>query len=247
MFLSFSKKIITGLFILTAIFSSCKKSRPVVVTTILTLNEKNKAAYFTKVSAHGSVKIGCEGTSLTYGQNVPGVNPPINGASQQRALYQYPSSLQIALIAYGINANVINRGFPGDRTTEGISRWKDSTVADVVIIEYGTNDCFNFGGYSTGILSIPAFTDSLTEIVKRRLDQGAWVIINSPPDLNPVDTTINKYRTAIGKVATTFNLTVFDVQKSVIQSSADYFDGVHLTATAYQRWGNNIATILEKP
>ncbi|MDF2434316.1 MAG: acyl-CoA thioesterase [Mucilaginibacter sp.] len=247
MLLSVSKKIITGLFILITIFSSCKKSHPVVATTTLTLNERNKAAYFTKVSAHSLVRIGCEGTSLTYGQNVPGVNPPINGATQQRALYQYPSSMQVALQTYGINANVINRGFPGDRTTEGIARWKDSTIADVVIVEYGTNDCFNFGGYSTGVLTIPAFTDSLSKIVKRRLNQGAWVIINSPPDLNPVDTAINKYKTAIVKVAATFNLQVFDVQKSVIQSSADYFDGVHLTATAYQRWGNNIAIILEKP
>ncbi len=224
---------------------SCTKTQPVSALTYGgSQNFKNKLVYLAKITNHQPVKIACEGTSLTYGQNVPGVLPPINNAGQTRALYQYPSSLQLTLQTAGINANVINRGFPGDRTTEGIIRWRDSVSADVCIIEYGTNDAFNFGTYLSGPLTISAFTDNLNSIVKRRIDEGAWVIITSPPDINPPDTLLNGYKKAILAVAQKFDLPSFDVEKSVITSNADYFDGVHLTALAYQKWGVNIAPLL---
>ena len=244
--LIFREKLIL-LYIFSILLSSCYKNESVTAKAYRgTQNSNNYLAYLIKIEANQSVKIACEGTSLTYGQNVPGVLPPINGANQYRALYQYPSSLQIALQAVGINALVINRGFPGDRTTEGLIRWRDSTIADVCILEYGTNDAFNFAGYSSGSLTIPAFTDSLSKMVKRRLDQGAWVIITSPPDINPPDTALNSYKTVILKISKNFDLPVFDVEKSVITSSNDYFDGVHLTALAYQKWGVNIAPLLYK-
>jgi lysophospholipase L1-like esterase len=198
MFSLFFEKKYIFLYIFSILLVSCNKNQPVSAKAYRgTQNSYNYLAYLTKIEANQSVKIACDGTSLTYGQNVPGVLPPINGASQYRALYQYPSSLQIALRAVGINALVINRGFPGDRTTESLIRWRDSTIADVCILEYGTNDAFNFAGYSSGQLTIPAFTDSLSKIVKRRLDQGTWVIITSPPDINPPDTVLNSYKTAI--------------------------------------------------
>jgi lysophospholipase L1-like esterase len=246
MTLSFTKKIIVGFVILITGFISCKKDGPLFVTNPASINGKNKTAFFAKILANEPVKIACEGTSLTYGENNPGVEPPINGAVQDRALYQYPSSLQAALKSYGINANIINRGFPGDRTADGIARWKDSTVADIVIVEYGTNDCFNYAGYSSGTLSVPAFTDSLSKIVQRRLDEGAWVVICSPPNLRSGGSELNAYKNAITNVANIFSLPVFDVQKSVIKGSADYSDQVHLTAAAYQRWGDVLAPHLEK-
>ncbi len=247
MFTLFFREKLILLYVFSILLSSCYKNESVTAKAYRgTQNSNNYLAYLTKIEANQSVTIACEGTSLTYGQNVPGVLPPINSASQYRALYQYPPSLQIALRAVGINALVINRGFPGDRTTEGIIRWRDSTIADVCILEYGTNDAFNFAGYSSGALTIPAFTDSLSKMVERRLDQGAWVIITSPPDINPPDTALNSYKTAILKISKNFDLPVFDVEKSVIISSNDYFDGVHLTALAYQKWGVNIAPLLYK-
>jgi lysophospholipase L1-like esterase len=227
-----------------ACLTACKKTQVNAIAAKGTQNSVNKLAFYTKVNAHLPIKIACEGTSLTYGQNVPGVELPINGASQTRAMYQYPSTLQLTLQATGLNVNVINRGFPGDRTTEGLSRWQDSTVADICILEYGTNDAFNFGGYATGTIPIPTFTNNLTQLVTRRLNQGAWVIITSPPDVDPVDTTLNAYKVAIKAVALKYDLPVFDVEKSVITGSSNYFDGVHLTAAAYQKWGIAIAPLV---
>jgi len=248
MFALFIRKSYASLYVFLIFLVSCNKNHPVFAIAYgETLNSKNYLAYLTKINAWQPVKIACEGTSLTYGQNQPGVLPGINGAGQQRALYQYPSTLQITLHSEGINANVINRGFPGDRTIEGLTRWRDSTVADVCIVEYGTNDAFNFGGYPSGPLTIPAFTDSLSKIVKRRLEQGAWVIIASPTDLNPPNPMFNNYKAAILAVAQNYDLRIFDVEKSVITGNSDYFDGVHLTALAYQKWGIDIAPLLNYP
>ena len=248
MFALFIRKSCISFYIFLVFLFSCNKNYPVfAIAYSNTLNTKNYLAYVAKINARQPVKIACEGTSLTYGQNQPGVLPGINGAGQQRALYQYPSALQITLQSEGINANVINRSFPGDRTIEGLTRWRDSTVADVCILEYGTNDAFNFGGYPSGSLTIPAFTDSLSKIVKRRLEQGAWVIITSPPDLNPPNLILDNYKAAILAVAKNYDLRVFDVEKSVVTGSSDYFDGVHLTALAYQKWGIDIAPLLNYP
>jgi len=232
-------------FCLFFFFSSCK-SDSFTSTSVYpeTINKRNHALYLAKIRAQLPVKIACEGTSLTYGQNIPGPMPPINGASQTRALYQYPETLHQALINKGINANVINRGYPGDRTTEGILRWQDSTVADVCIIEYGTNDAFNFGGYASGKLTVEAFSDSLNKIVVRRLSQNAWVIITLPPSMNPADKAIDNYWQVINVIADKYGLPVFNVEKSVISNKHDYFDTVHLTALAYQKWGLNIASML---
>lgn len=227
------------------LFSSCKSDSFTSTNVYPAIaNTNNHALYLAKIKDQLAVKIACEGTSLTYGQNVPGPSPPINGASQTRAMYQYPEILRQTLLAKGINADVINRGFPGDRTTEGLIRWRDSTFADVCIIEYGTNDAFNFGGYPSGKLTVEAFSDSLNKIVLRRIEQKAWVIITLPPDVYPPDNAIENYRQAILGIADKYGLLVFDVEKSVISSKNDYFDGVHLKAAAYQKWGINIAPIL---
>jgi len=207
-------------------------------------NADNYALYLNKIRTHLPVKIACEGTSLTYGENVPGPLPPINGATQTRAIYQYPETLQTTLLSKGINANVINRGYPGDRTTDGLVRWQDSTIADVCIIEYGTNDVYNFADYASGNLTVNAFSDSLSKIVERRLNQKAWVIITSPPQLNPHDSSLDSYSQTIQIIAVKYGLPVFDVEKSVIEGKNDYFDRVHLTATAYKNWGITIARLL---
>lgn len=229
------------------VICSCKFDNPLFKTNPSSTNGENKAAYFIKVNSKLPVKIACEGTSLTYGQNDKGSGIPINGATQHRAIYQYPETLQIVLRYAGLNAAVINRGFPGDRTTEGLKRWQDSTVADVVIIEYGTNDCFNFGNYPSGPLPVNAFADSLSKIVKRRIDEGAWVIINLPTSLYPDRPSLDAYKNAIINVAANYSLPIFDVQKNVIASSSDYEGAVHLTADAYQKWGVKLAPFLKTP
>lgn len=237
---------VSTLLLLLFIATSCKKSTIVEATTVIPVeNDQNKIALIAKLSSNGLVKIACEGTSLTYGQNVPGPVGPINGAGQTRALYQYPGTLAQVLKKNNYNVNVVNRGFPGDRTTEGLFRWKDSTKADIVILEYGTNDDYNFGGYSSGKLSIEEFTGNLDTLVKRRLDQGAYVIISSPPDLSPADNTLLPYKTAIANVAKLYHVPVFDIENDVIQNSDDYFDGVHLSCFAYEKWGAVAASYIE--
>jgi lysophospholipase L1-like esterase len=235
----------TALLSLFFITVSCKKSTVIATVISTPENEQNKASFVAKLKSNELVKIACEGTSLTYGQNVPGPDNPINGAGQTRALYQYPETMALVLKKNNYNTCIVNRGFPGDRTTEGLSRWQDSTKADAVILEYGTNDAYNFGGYASGKLSVEQFTDNLDSLVKRRLDQGAYVIISSPPDVVPSDNTLLPYKAAILSVARLYDLPVFDIENDVIQNNNDYFDGVHLSDFAYEKWGALTASYFE--
>jgi lysophospholipase L1-like esterase len=248
----FSKALIFGIVCLSACIKTREEIeityRPVATFSNLKPNARpanaaNYSAFAYKLAHNIPIKIACEGTSLTYGQNVPGVSPPINGASQTRALYQYPSTLQSALNGIQMRVNVINRGFPGDRTIEGLTRWKDSTLADVCILEYGTNDAFNFAGYADGTIDTAHFHLNLLKLVQRRLNEGSYVILVSPPQLNPVNPALNTYKTVIARVGTALNIKVFDVA-DFMTVPEDYFDGVHLTASGYRIWGENIANLI---
>jgi lysophospholipase L1-like esterase len=236
------KEIIAGIFIsICCIF--CKKTNDPVTGV---QNIANKQNVIKKYRSGLSIKIACEGTSLTYGENIKGSDTVssaggFNGAIT-RAKYQYPSSMLQALDNYQVTISV--RSFPGDRTTEAIERWKDSTSADVCIIEYGTNDAYNFSGYASGIIPVNTYKQQLKLLAQRRIDQGAWVILCIPPYLKSDNKQINPYRIAANSVAHELSLNAFDIEASIKQLPTPYSDEVHFNSTGYRKWGFDIAGLI---
>jgi len=221
---------------------SCKKNDPVVSRQ----NIGNKQNVINKSKSGLFIKIACEGTSLTYGEDIKGSDTvsSMEGFSPafHRAKFQYPSSMLQALNNPRIFLSV--RGFPGDRTTEGIERWKDSSATDICIIEYGTNDAYNYAGYATGVIPAETYKQQLKLLAQRRIDEGAWVILCIPPYLRSHDKQIAPYRLAASSVAHELSLDVFDVEASIRYLPSPYSDEVHFNSNGYRQWGFDIAKLI---
>ena len=74
-----------------------------------------------------------EGDSLTYGMDVSsaGVPTQINGAPQTRSITPFPETLAEQLRGC---ATVVNHGYPGDRSVDGLVRWQAPSHANVTIL-----------------------------------------------------------------------------------------------------------------
>jgi lysophospholipase L1-like esterase len=212
-------------------------------TATVTQNVLNKQNVRQKARSGAAIKIACEGTSLTYGEDIKGTDTtgeqPGFTDAPVRAKFQYPSSMVLALNSRQITLSL--RGYPGDRTTEAITRWQDSTSADICIIEYGTNDAYNFAGYPSGPVPVSIYKSQLELLAQRRVSQGAWVVLCLPPYLQSGDKAIEPYRNAAKAVAAELLLDVFDIEASISALPAPYSDPVHLNSTGYRKWGVDIS------
>ncbi len=175
-----------------------------------------------------------EGDSLTYGQDTTptGTGRPINGASQRRSATPYPESLQRLL---GSAVTVINEGYPGDRSAEGITRWSGAPKPALTVIMYGTNDAMNFGQHASGSVSLAQFELNLAALVDRARRRGGRVILLTPPPIGspPADATVEPYRAAVRRLASEMGLTLIDTGRAITTVKAPWTDSVHLKAAAY--------------
>ncbi|TWI94225.1 lysophospholipase L1-like esterase [Mucilaginibacter frigoritolerans] len=236
-----------------SVFPSCRKvnfaniSSPPPAPPLPPSEENNKNIVIQKIKSSKNIKIACEGTSLTYGQDINGTDtvPSSLPNGPTRAIDQYPAIMLKTLSASFITLSL--RGYPGDRTTEGLVRWKDSTQTDICIIEYGSNDAYNFAGYASGTVDTATYKSQLTQLVQRRINQGAWVILCLSPYLENGDQKISSYRSVADSVATKFNLDTFDVELSVkglAPGIIPYSDNVHFNSLGYTNWGTLIANVI---
>lgn len=205
----------------------------------------------TRVILPASAVISAEGDSLTYGQDTASAErkPGINGAPQTRSTAPYPETL-----AQLLGVRVINRGFPGDQTVQGLKRW--STVEekpDLAILMYGTNDWGNFGGYQEGPVPLSTYKTNLLMLIKRRLGQGARVIVLSPP---PVDVKrvgangkalapLADYVAASREVAARTGVLWVDLQGVLGSVELPYTDGLHFTAALNRAVAAQIAKLID--
>ena len=90
-----------------------------------------------------------------------------NGAPSVSSSTPFPEYLGRLL---GNSVKILNHGFPGDRTSEGLQRWM-RTSGDIYFIMYGTNDAGNFGQLPGGPLSVAKYTQQLETIVTRQTEQ----------------------------------------------------------------------------
>lgn len=167
-----------------------------------------------------------QGDSLTYGQDTVSSNglPAINKGYQRRSIRPYPEYLGHLL---GPEYSVINHGFPGDRTVEGIARWAPVAGTDVAILMYGTNDCLNYGGHPEGPVTLDAYRDNLDTLAKRQAAIGAHLIIVAPPPVANLgqDRRLVPYRQAAAQVAKARSALFVSVSRRVDL----WIDGVHFS------------------
>lgn len=200
------------------------------------------SAGFARSTGSGPIVIVAEGDSLTYGQDTASsrVLPPINGAGASRSATPYPETLERLL---GRGYTVLNHGFPGDRTTEGLARWPATPQAKVVVLMYGTNDCMNYGGYSSA-LSVVDYSTNLQTLVQRRRANKARIIIVAPPPLaDPAaDRKCQPYRSAAAQIARRSGAIFYAVPRTPNMWS----DGVHLSADAYARLARGVLPLVRR-
>lgn len=197
---------------------------------------------FTKLIIHPGNTIAFEGDSITYAFDPTpssGGKPGINGSKLPRSDAPFPEL--VGEMAKG-TFRTVNRGFPGDRTRDALTRWQVVPVANDVFLQYGTNDFGNYGHYPDGPLSIEQFQTNLRALITRRRDQGSTVIVMLPPPIKEksVDTRLEAFRCAAISTANQMGTDVFDTPESLRNEHDDWVDGLHLNLAANRTVANAI-------
>ncbi len=220
------------------------KQIPALLFLIVFAGFISQAYAATPIILHAGDTIVAEGDSLTYGQDetATGVvlQSPFNGSMNGRSMAPYPETLQKILKN---KVHVENRGYPGDRTVEGIKRWDNRASGALAIIMYGTNDCWNFGNYPTGKISINNFKRNLkTIILRRQKDQAQIVLLTPPPLPNPdQDKSLEPYRLAVKNLGKRIGYRVLDTSEALKGVSPLWVDAAHLSVAANQKLAAAIA------
>jgi len=211
---------------------------------LASIGKNNANAYYEKVRLGTPVTIACEGTSITYGQDGSGTTPAINGSTNLRSDYPYPETMSSVLTSIGIANTVINRGYPGDQTSDWFTRWNAASAVDAVILEYAANDANNYGG-KAGIININLFKANMIAIIKKHLNQGAYVVISLPTS-DPTytnDLKVRLYGQVLQELAEQYNLGIIDPKEIMSWIGNIYLSksSPHLNSTALAEWGSQAA------
>src|SRR5437762_2302583 len=81
-----------------------------------------------KLSVPSGAIVAFEGDSLTYGVDFSKTagTPPINGSPWPRSAVPFPEEVGRLLSA---RLKILNHGYPGDRSIDGITRWGPLSAA----------------------------------------------------------------------------------------------------------------------
>ncbi|MBY0429225.1 MAG: hypothetical protein K2Q32_08400, partial [Alphaproteobacteria bacterium] len=137
--------------------------------------------------------------------------------------------------------------FPGDRSVDGLVRWQSSSAPALTILMYGSNDALNHGNSATGTVNVKTFSDVLGLLIKRRQQQGAKILVLSPPPIGgpKSEKDIEPYRMAAKKVAGHLHVMFMDTSILTKQSNNIWLtDKVHLTSAANQFLAHEIAKLI---
>lgn len=207
-------------------------------------NDSDNNVYYEPIDcAAGTVAF--EGDSLTYGQDIStetGGRPPINGTVLPRSENPFPE----LFAADHPGLTVLNRGYPGDRTSDGLKRWKNAPVAQVTFLMYGTNDFGNFARHPDGPRTAAEFSLHLEKLISLKQKRGARVILMAPPPLaNPAsDKKLEPYRAAVSEIAARDNLTFIDTSIPLKAISNKWTDGLHLSVQSNRALSRYLSSTL---
>lgn len=174
-----------------------------------------------------------EGDSLTYGLDTTETDglPPINRYGAKRSRVPFPE--EVGRLLQG-RIEVVNHGFPGDRTTDGLKRWTAEPTTALTVILFGTNDFGNYGKLAGGPLDPEAFRRGLAELVDRRLSQGGRVLLLTPPPVGHAapNLGLEPYRAVVREVAQARGIAVLDTGAAMAEVTPAWTDRLHLSRQA---------------
>ncbi|WP_333701183.1 SGNH/GDSL hydrolase family protein [Sphingobium yanoikuyae] len=204
-------------------------------------NAAQIGAALAALSAGTPTAISLEGTSISYSQDTvsAATTAPINGATQTRSILPLETQLAEALQAAGCNPVIVNRGFPGDTTIEGLTRWAGATAPDFAWIEYGPNDANNYANHAHGPLTVAAYAANLEALIVRRILGGAGVGVILPGHIRAQadDRKLQPYRAAAQALAAKYSCRLFDLAECLQTLLSPTTDGIHLQSFANAEWG----------
>ncbi|TYL80173.1 SGNH/GDSL hydrolase family protein [Bradyrhizobium cytisi] len=193
----------------------------------------------------GSI-VAFEGDSLTYGIDFSETHgkPRINGSVQPRSLVPFPE--EVARLLSG-RVEILNRGYPGDRSVDGIKRWAEVPPASIVFIMYGTNDFGNFGHRAEGSIDPHSFKANLRELVLRRKKAGSQIVLLTPPPLEDrdLDIGLEDYRRIVREVAKQENTRIVETAGLIKDVPSKWTDSTHLSAASNRALAAGLAAMIE--
>lgn len=186
--------------------------------------------------------IATEGDSLTYGWDTTASGTQ-SGSVGSKSPTPYPETLQHLLCD---RVSVINRGYPGDRTLEGLVRWQNVNNVQLAVLMYGTNDTGDFRPAHEGALTPDSYRAVLMDLVRRRQAQGARVLILSPPPAQDkqVDASIEPFRVAAQQAASITGADFLSTAEAFGPGAATWNDGLHLTPEGYRLLAQRVASVV---
>jgi len=195
-----------------------------------------------KYNSNQNSKVVLTGHSLMYSQDTSGTGtlPATNGATQTRSADAIPERFlgMLGYVAPGTyKPTVVNQGYPGDRTTEILTRWVAGESGDVEVIWPDTNDAKNFAGYPSGTVTPAQSAIQLRQLIDRAISRGAQPLVMGGA---PIDNAFNSAEIyaiaeAQRQVCERLSVPYIDVSELLRAHTTAkvWTDTVHFTTTAY--------------
>lgn len=243
------------------------------------LREQNQKKYrnlFAKLKRRQGCVIACQGNSVTFGQytgqsgaiSTSGTETGYGDGSiheHDQIPNPYPKILQNSLREiFGESIIVLNKGYSGDRVSDGYNRHRIYSNQDCTIFEYGINDnayCTSNGTNPNEILntdnnwSLERFIDTYRKLVAREILRGANVILLQPHMFNGLTgydgTTYSSaklmtiYNNGIKSLGEELDVLVVDMNEFLhpYNLTTVTFDGVHLSTFGCEVAGKRMASL----
>lgn len=212
---------------------------------------RTDGAQMRKAADATSRTVAITGHSLAYGQEDAGPTAPTNGASQKRSARPTTTAFTDQAALTSPSAVVlVNQTFPGDRTSEGLSRWAAGSSGDVELFWLDTNDAKNYASFPDGPLTDAKTAGNMTDLAERARSRGAsFVVVGGAPvrgsaDSRKIFSSAETERTVAERLGAVY-VDVGELLNDIATDASLYWtDGVHLTATAYELIGARLAGLL---
>ncbi|MCT9624251.1 hypothetical protein HWD94_03820 [Pseudarthrobacter equi] len=205
-----------------------------------------------KVADAVAVVASMTGHSLMYGTyGGSGNTPPVNGSTNTRSSDSVPESMNSMLghINYGNTKTILNNAFPGDRTSEVLSRWSGGSSGDIEFIWADANDAKNYGGFPDGALTPEQTAANTVALIKRSQARGAQpVIIGGAPavslnDSRRIFAAAETQRQVAQRMGVPY-VRVSDLLNVVPSPRTVFWDSIHLNSPGYAAIGTRLAALM---
>jgi len=196
-----------------------------------------------------NIAVSLTGHSLMYGMDTTaaGTNPGVNGSTLTRSATPTPERFDLMTDYLSAGAvDIVNQAYPGDRSTEALTRWVAGTSSDLEIFWCDTND-----GLSSG--AGPALTDAQTsanmrDFIKRARARGADVIVVGgvpgvvDSDHRKIFASAQAERTVAERMGARY-VDVGELLTALPKSLTFNSSGVHLQKEGYNLVGTRLAAL----